>query len=39
MDREELIDVLKDIINRAEQDNSYDTSMIVFDLNELIKDE
>ena len=39
MDREELLDVLKDIVNRIEQDNSYCLTDIVFDLNELIKDE
>ena len=38
MDREELIDALKDIINHAEVDPNMDLDDIVYDLNNLLAD-
>jgi len=40
MDREGLLDALRDIISRADEgdDLTYNLDDIVFDLNELIKD-
>ena len=38
MDREELLEALYDIVERADEDDSYTLDDIVFDLNELIKD-